>query len=61
MIKEIPLYATFTSQDALLAYIESQPSRDRAVMTLAMGLTWNLIAHLLAEAENESRPFGNSD
>lgn len=61
MIKEMPLFATFTTQDDLLSFIESHSGRDRAVMTVAMGLTWNLIAHLLSEAHREADSTGSSD
>ena len=46
------LFATPKTQEELLSWIELHNGEERAIMMLAMGYTWNYLAHTL-ETHNE--------
>lgn len=48
------LFHTFESQDELLEYFDQFPTTEKALLITGMGLTWNLIVHLLNKGKKEN-------
>lgn len=56
-LKPSPIYATPSSIDDLLQYIERFPASERTALYTVMGMTWNLCSALIERsADNDEGP-----
>jgi len=48
-IQKMGIFATYKTREQLEAYIEKHIPKEKALLYLGMGLTWNYLAHKLEE------------
>lgn len=53
-MKENKFFHTFRTEDELLEYFDSFNPTEKALLITSMGLTWNLIVHLINKRKNEN-------